>query len=113
MNEDQTIGLGLSGAKDLIFFFAKPLGFPETPQEPEVVVGRIILGALLVIAIVFAVLVVYAGYLWMTARGNEETITKAINTLKNAAIGFILAVGAYAITAYIVTKVIEAAFSPT
>ena len=46
---------------------------------------------------------VYAGYLWMTARGEEEKITKAQNIIKGTIIGLIVVMSAYAIT-YFVTS---------
>ncbi|MFH0818769.1 MAG: hypothetical protein V1898_02125 [Patescibacteria group bacterium] len=33
------------------------------------------------------ILIIYAGFLWMTARGNEEQITKATDIIKRALIG--------------------------
>lgn len=38
----------------------------------------------------FLVLLLYAGWLWLTARGNEEQITKAKQIIMQAVIGFII-----------------------
>ena len=108
--EENVTKKGLQGALGLINIFGTKAGFPETNDEPEVVVGKIIQGALVVIGVIFGILIVYAGYLWMIARSNEEMIKKAIETLQTAVIGFIVVVGAYAITSYVVGKVITAAF---
>jgi hypothetical protein len=48
---------------------------------------NIVLGFLAVIAVV---LCLYAGFLWMTAAGDEEKITKAKDILKAAVIGLII-----------------------
>jgi len=77
--------------------------------EPEVVIGRIIEGALVIIGTIFGILMVYAGYLWMQARGNEEYVKKAKGILEAAIIGIILVMAAYAITAFVVSRVIGAA----
>lgn len=111
VSEEDIGGKGLGGALDFLSIFGKGSGFPvENPDEPEVLVGKIIQGALVVIGVIFGILIVYAGYLWMIARGNEEMVKKAIETLQTAVIGFIIVVGAYAITSYVVGKVIPAAF---
>lgn len=41
---------------------------------------------------------VYAGYLWMTAQGDEGEITKAKGIMINTVIGFLVVVSAWAIT---------------
>lgn len=112
MEEEDLVSKGLKGITGLLNFFGVGAGVAQGPQEPEIVVGKIILGFLLVIGVVFGILVIYGGYLWMTARGNEEQAKKAIGILETAVIGFIIVVGAYAITSYVVGRVIPAAFPP-
>lgn len=65
------------------------------------VIGFVIQGALGLIGAIFLILMLYAGYNWMTARGEEEKVTKAKDTLTRAIIGIIIVVGSYAIWAYI------------
>src|SRR4030043_368748 len=50
---------------------------------------------------IFIILMVYAGYVWMMAHGNEEEVTKAKRTIQRAIIGLIIVVSAYAITYFI------------
>lgn len=90
--------------------FAQGAGFPDAPREPEVIIGDIIKGSMVAIGVVFGILVIYGGYLWMTARGNEEIVKKAIGILRTAIIGFIITASAYAITNYVVERVIPAAY---
>ena len=52
--------------------------------------------------------VIYAGQLWMTARGNEEQITKAKAIIRGSIIGIIVIFSAYAITNFVVTRTIDA-----
>lgn len=72
-------------------------GYGE-PQDPRVTAAVIIRTALQLIGIVFLVLMIYAGFLWMTAGGNEENITKAKNILKASIIGLIIILASYSIT---------------
>lgn len=41
---------------------------------------------------------VYAGYLWMTAQGEEGQVTKAKGIMINTVVGFLVVVSAWAIT---------------
>ena len=59
---------------------------------------QVVLGFL---AIIFLGLTLMAGFKWMTAGGNEESIKKAQKTLKAAIIGLIIVLAAYTITYFV------------
>jgi len=63
--------------------------------------GQIIGTALSFVGILFLILVIYAGIMWMTAQGNEQKVTKAKDLLINSIIGLIIVFAAYAITAFV------------
>ncbi len=46
----------------------------------------------------------YAGYNWMTAQGEEEKVTKAKDTLKRAIVGLIIIVASYAISIFVMSR---------
>ncbi len=69
-------------------------------------VGQIISVALSFVGILFFILMIYAGILWMTASGNEQQISKAKNLLINAIIGIIVVFSAYALTAFLGAEVL-------
>lgn len=66
--------------------------------------GTLIQRALTLVGIIFLVLMIYAGILWMTARGNNEQISSARNTIIAAIIGLVVVVGSYAITSLILQR---------
>lgn len=68
------------------------------------IVGIAVQAFLGLIGMIFLVMMLYAGYNWMTARGDEEKVTKAKDTLTRAIIGIIIVVGAYAIWALIFSR---------
>ncbi len=68
------------------------------------ITGQIINTALQLVGIIFLGLMVYAGYLWMTAQGAEDQVEKAKKIITSAIIGLILTMSAYAITALITAK---------
>lgn len=56
------------------------------------------------IGVVLLIYMLYAGYNWMTARGDEEKVTKAKDTLNRAIIGAIIIIAAYAISYFVMSK---------
>jgi hypothetical protein len=77
----------------------------DTGKAVEDYIGQVINIALALVSSIFLVLMVYAGILWMTARGEEEKITKARETIIMASIGLVIVVSSYAITSFILTQV--------
>lgn len=65
---------------------------------------NIVLG---VLGLVFVILIIYGGILWMTAVGNKESLTKAKTVLTSAIVGILIVIGAYAISAYVVTALVR------
>lgn len=80
----------------------RALGLP--PRPLEAVIGNLIQSALSLLGVFFFGYMVWAGYLWMTARGEEEQITKAKKMLSNAIIGLAITLGAYAISIFVVSR---------
>ena len=68
------------------------------------IIGRGINTALAFVGLIFMVLMIYAGYLWMTARGEEEPVKKAKKIITASIIGLILVISAYAITRLVVAR---------
>lgn len=67
----------------------------------ETLAGRIINAALTLIGTIFFVLMVYAGYLWLTSRGNEQQVEKAKTIITTSVIGLMIVVSAYAVTVFV------------
>lgn len=66
---------------------------------------KVILG---VLGVIFFVLTFYAGFLWLTAGGDEGKITKAKDIILAATIGLAIVVLSYGITVFIVGATIKA-----
>ncbi|MDD5071284.1 MAG: hypothetical protein PHQ42_00945, partial [Patescibacteria group bacterium] len=58
-----------------------------------------------VLAIIFIALMLYGGYLWMMARGQEEMVTKAKELIQAAIIGLVIIVAAYAVSFFIFSRI--------
>ncbi len=76
--------------------------------DPRVIIGRIIQIALSFLGAIALVLIMYAGFLWMTSSGDEEKITRAKQILKNAVIGLIIILSSWAITTFLLSRLLAA-----
>lgn len=65
------------------------------------IIGRIINVALGFLGIILLVLMLYAGFVWMTAAGDAEKIAKAKKIITNALIGLVIIASAWAITSFV------------
>lgn len=76
-----------------------------------IIIARIIRIFLGLTGLILAVLVVYAGFLYMTAQGVPAQIEKAKAIIKNAVIGLVIIFSSYAITTWILNALLQAAFT--
>lgn len=71
------------------------------------VVGSVINVALSFLGIIFIILIIYSGYTWMTASGNEEQVKKSTKTITRAIIGLIITLSSWAIWFFIFQNLIN------
>ncbi len=76
-------------------------------------IGKLISALLGATGVVFLVLTVYAGILYMTAMGEPDRVKKAKSMLTQSLIGLIIIVGAYALTSFVVTQLTQASQATT
>lgn len=77
----------------------EPLGLPAT--DIRIIIARVIRIVLGLLGIILIVIILYGGYLWMTAGGNDEQIAQAKSILVNAVIGLIIILSAYSIVLFV------------
>jgi len=75
-------------------------------------VGQIVGSILSFVGVLLMILIIYAGFLWMTSGGNEKHTEQAKNILTSAIIGLIIVLSAYAITAFIGRQLTETGALP-
>lgn len=75
-------------------------------------VGSAVNAVLGIIGVVFLVLIVYGGMLWMLSEGDETKVGKARGLIFHSIIGLILVLSAYAITNFVVSAVIKQTVQP-
>lgn len=64
-------------------------------------VGDIIGMVLSFVGVIFLIIIIYSGIIWMTSMGNEQKVEKSKTMVINATIGLIIVFSAYAITNFI------------
>jgi phage shock protein PspC (stress-responsive transcriptional regulator) len=72
-----------------------------TIEDPRVVTVRIINFILTFLGIIAFVLILYAGFMWMTSAGNEDKVATAKKILVSAVVGLTIILVSYTITSYI------------
>jgi hypothetical protein len=78
--------------------------FGQSGQEPldiRTIIANIIAAALGLLGIVFFVLIVVAGFKWMTASGNGDQIDSAKSQITHAIIGLFIILAAYGIAGFV------------
>ncbi len=73
----------------------------------EDIVGIGLNAALSLVGLIFLILMVYAGYLWMTARGEEEMTKKAQKIIISTMIGLVIVLSAYVITFFVTNRFVQ------
>lgn len=87
----------------------KSAGYAPATNETTLAetLGGIVTVLLSLMGIFFMSLMVYAGYLWMTARGDETQIEKAQTIIRGSIIGLIIILASYSIANFVVPKILE------
>lgn len=80
----------------------------DTQTIPQII-ASIIQYALSFLGVIFLVFLIYAGFLWMTAAGDQEKITKATDILQSSVIGLIIILSSYTITYFALQNLTKAA----
>lgn len=75
--------------------------------ELTTVIASFIKMALGFVGIILIILILFAGFKWMTAGGDGGEVTKAKDMLKNAIIGLVIIVLAYSIANFVTKKLTE------
>lgn len=69
-----------------------------TETDLPTIIGKVVGAVLAFVGVAFFCLILWSGFGWMLAKGNEEEITKAKDTIFGAVLGLMVVLGAYAIT---------------
>jgi ABC-type cobalt transport system substrate-binding protein len=102
----QAVGASLINDSDMLQHtteFRQSAGYESANAEASLggIIATVIKAFLGFLGIIFIIIVVMAGYKYMTAGGNEEKTREAIDSIRRGIIGLIIIVSAYAITYFV------------
>lgn len=83
-------------------------GESGAPQPLQLVVANVIKVALGLFGAIFVILIIMAGYKYMTAGGNDEKVKQSVAQIRNAIIGLLIVLAAYSITVFVTRSIIQA-----
>lgn len=77
----------------------------DTPKDPRIITAVVVRRFLEFLGIIFLILIIWGGYKYMMAQGNEEKVTEAIDQIKQGVIGLIIMLAAWSITLFVTTYI--------
>ncbi len=77
-------------------------------QDVRLTAARIISAVMGLLGTIVVVIMLYAGYEWMTAGGNDDKVGEAKKRMIYAVIGLAIILSAYAITRFVSTQLYQA-----
>ncbi len=79
-----------------------------TAEDPKIIIARIIRVVIGVLGILSVLIVLYGGFTWMTAAGNEEKLERAKKILIRGVIGLAIILLSFAIASFILSALLNA-----
>lgn len=83
---------------------AEPSGYAQGTTDLPTLVGALINQGFGILGILLLGLLLYGGILWMTARGESDKVKKATGVIRDAIIGLVIIVLAYALAAFVIAS---------
>jgi len=74
----------------------------STPPSLPTLIGNVIGVILGILGMVLVILILYAGFLWMTSGGDDKQAQKGQTYIKNAVAGLAVVIAAYALTNFVI-----------
>jgi len=95
-------------SKNMVANVGTAAGIQTTSGGLTDIIGKLINIFLGFLGVIFLVLMLYAGFLWMTAQGEEAKVKKAKDMITQAVIGLIIVVAAFAISNFVLASLLNA-----
>lgn len=77
-------------------------------EDLTATIGKLISALLSVLGVIFLLLIIWAGFTWMTAQGDPKKVDKAKDILITSVIGLIILLSAYAISTFVIEQLATA-----
>ena len=77
-------------------------------EDPRAMAGSVIKVLLGFLGIIAVVIILYGGFKWMTAAGNEDAVSQAKKMIGSGIIGLIVILAAFAIAQFVISALYNA-----
>ncbi len=103
---NKQIGMGIDDQAGQAF--GETVSDRNSVQDVRIVLAKLINIFLGFLGIIFLILIIYGGFMWMTANGQDDRVTKAKSLLVAGIIGLIIVLMSFAIAEFVTRRVFEA-----
>lgn len=79
-------------------------------KEPEEIAAAVIQSLFVLLGVIFIILMIVGGLMWMTSRGEEDKVGKAQKMIAASLIGLIIVISAAVVWAFIAARVLTVFF---
>ncbi len=88
---------------------AQAANYKITPENTDIlpIFSKMISLGLSFLGVIFMMLMIYGGFLWMSDRGNEEQVEKAKKMIQAAAIGLVIVISSYALSWFVINVLLK------
>ena len=76
-------------------------------QDLTTTIGSLIGVLLSILGVIFLLLIIFAGWTWMTAQGDSKKVDKAKDILITSVVGLVILMSAYAISNFVIDSLVE------
>jgi len=83
-----------------------------TETAPSKIIAQVIKTLLSLFSLIAIVIIIVAGFQWMTSGGSEDKIKAAKKLMSSALVGLIIIIFAYAISYFVIQKLSEVTTPP-
>ena len=66
------------------------------------IIGLLIRGALSLLGVVYLIMLIIGGFMWVGSKGNEEVVTKSKDIILHASVGLCMTLVGYALAAFLI-----------
>ncbi len=77
-------------------------------EDIRIIIARLIRAAFGFLGVIAVLIILYAGFLWMTAAGEVDKVDRAKKTLISAIVGLVILLSAFGITSFVISRLLEA-----
>lgn len=77
-------------------------------RDPREIVGSLINSGLGFVGVIAVIIVIWAGFKWMTSGGRDDKVTDAKKTLINLVIGLVIMFTAYSVINFVIKSISNA-----